>query len=552
MERQDDEHSAIARPGWMLALVACALVTGAYQALTAVPEQLLYGDEFHSLAALDQHYDALLRSYGVNGSGGALLLIQRLGLDLFGATPWALRFPALLGVLGSLLLVYPVGTPLVGRAPAAVATLALALSPLHVFYSHFGRSYALVICLSLLFVLLVQRSQALSKPTRLGFLGVTLSAALLAYVHFAAVAFVALVGGASVASEALQPERRRQARWMLASLATAAGLAAALYFPAREPFWQFVAAKAAQGASRHLSILDVANLLAGGHTQALIWLIGAPLAAALVLKRRGAGGVLLVTAAFAMLPALLVVRPLGDSYAYARYLLPGLPFVLMLLAWGIEAALRAPGLSGRRLAHAVLATGACAVLTSWATGPLGPAYADDGPFGASYLSLRPLPAFDAPWPGASPFYDELARDEASSHIIEVPELKDQAIALYRNHYLRHRKHVSQGIVYSELPASTTAWVAPLSDARSTGADYLVLHLDVRRELSDYWRFVFQDRWNAQLADARLAGFMAFHRSLYVPPPPEQSALVPQLEALFGAPTYRDTQIAVWRLDGLER
>ena len=131
--------------------------------------------------------------------GGHLLLLQRLGLDLLGGTPWALRLPALLGAVVSLLLVQPVGRRLVGEAPAAVATLGLALSPIHVFYTRYGRAYSMATCLGVLFVLALVRILDEERPRARWFVLLAITGALVPYAHLFGATFVAPVAAVGLA-----------------------------------------------------------------------------------------------------------------------------------------------------------------------------------------------------------------------------------------------------------------------------------------------------------------------------------------------------------------
>ena len=83
-------------------------------------------------------------------------------------------------------------------------------------------------------------------------------------------------------------------------------------------------------------MVDVLDLLSGNRPLTAVWAIALPVALVwfAVAKRKEA--VLLLSACLAPILALWVFSPAGTQYAYARYLLPGLPFFLMLFAWLIE------------------------------------------------------------------------------------------------------------------------------------------------------------------------------------------------------------------------
>ena len=129
----------------------------------------------------------------------------------------------------------------------------------------------------------------------------------------------------------------------------------------------------------------------------------------------------------------------------------------------------------------------------------------------------PLPAFDAPWPGASAFYETLAAEEGPLRVVEAPGLADHAIALYRNHYLRHRQPVAIGTVTTgRFPPTPRATTSFLDEVDETNSDYLILHVDVARELARYWEHVYAEQWHPDEAPD-LAAFMAAHEDFRVRP-----------------------------------
>lgn len=520
---------------WLLAVGSgCAL------SFAAIPELLLYGDELHSLPVIERPPSDLMRHFGVNGSGSALLLVQHLGLALFGPTLWAVRLPAALGCVAALALVYPAGRRWVGAEPAALAALALATNPMHVFYSRFGRSYALAVFLALALGTALWRATRDDEPQRGPYLATAVCAALLPWAHLSSAGFVVGVGAAAVLALGLAGRLRRHGPWFAASCAGAGLGCAALYLPALAPLAAFVGQKTGSPGLPLASLPDLFTLLAGGPWLGLVWMLGVPAAGVWLLARRGADAIVPVAAAFAMGPALAMARPVGNEWAYARYLLPGLPFALLLLAWAFWEAARALRLPP----PAAFATGVLLVAGAFTAGPYGPGRSDDGRFAASYLTLSPLPAFDAPWTGAPGFYAQLARDPAPARVLEVPELWDQGAALYRNYYLQHRKDVGMGFVARELPAGLGGPIAQPLVAEPEGFDYLVLHRDVAKEIQRYWRFVYEHAWPAH-RDPEREPFMRSMAALAVSPPPSQPELEARWRRRYGDPVYEDGDIIVW-------
>jgi hypothetical protein len=529
------------------AIAGVAFAIGVALAVDAIPRLLLYGDELHSLASIERPVGELMREFGINGSGSALLVLQHAGLALFGPTPWALRWPALLGCVGALALIYPAGRQLTGgAAPAALAALALALNPMHEFYARFGRSYALVVFLALGLGHALARATGRDAPSRGAYAGVAVCAALLPYAHLSAAGFVPAVAAAAAGALAWQGRLRRHGPWLAGSLALGAAACAALYAPALAPLREFVELKAGSDTVPLAAVPDVFTLLAGGPGLGALWMLALPIAAAAMLVRRRADALIPVVAAFAMGPALALARPVGNEWAYARYLLPGLPFALLVLAWGwCDLA--------RRLRLAPLArlgVGVASVLAGFSAGAHGPGRTDDGPFASSYLGWTGLPAFDAPWHGAPPFYTRLAREPGPVRVLETPELWDQARALYRNYYLQHRQPVGIGFVERTLPEGLRGPVAQPLRADPEGFDYLVLHRDVRREIERYWRFVLEHAWPAHY-DPEREPFMRHQLTLAVPPPGPQPGLEARWRARYGEPVYEDEDLLVWKTDGAD-
>jgi hypothetical protein len=529
------------------ALVALAISVGVFLSVRGSAEFVLYGDEFYSLRHVERPYGDLIRFHGIDGSGGALLLLQRAAIDVFGPGSCAFRFPAILGAIGALLLMYPAGVRLVGRTPAAIATLALAVNSAHVFYSRFGRTDALAVFLGLCFVYSLARAMDREGPKPIWYLATALSAGLLAYANLSAAAFAAIVALGALGVLSFRDGAGWHRLWLVGAVAVAVGLCLALYLPAWEPLWRSIEFASDRGDPSQIFPFDAVALLAGSRAAALVWLACAPLAGVWILFRKGGDAVVLVVAAFATPFALLLAQPVGGVYATARYLFVGLPFVTMLLAWAVAASVRALGPSRRFSGAAELAAGVLLVAVSFAAGPLGFRHVDDGPFGASYLSLMPLPAFDEPWRGGSVFYHALAQGDGSLRIVETPDLADQAVALYRNHYLQHRKAVSIGILTQQIPVDLEGLHVPLSLVDSTNADYVILHVDVPRELARYWDFVYREQWHPDERSG-LAVFMDFHEEFHAPPPPPLRELENQLRSRWGKPFYRDRDVVIWKLE----
>ena len=102
----------------------------------------------------------ILQTFDEFGSHVPLPLVQGLAFELLGPSPLAARLVALVPGCAALLCLYPLLRRCVGAVPAALATLFVALNPLHVYYSQLGRSYALAAALGLALVALARRVSA--------------------------------------------------------------------------------------------------------------------------------------------------------------------------------------------------------------------------------------------------------------------------------------------------------------------------------------------------------------------------------------------------------
>ena len=94
-----------------------------------------------------------------------------------------------------------------------------------------------------------------------------------------------------------------------------------------------------------------------------------------------------------------------QPYAYARYVIAALPFLLMLEASAVYEVF------ARLTKRPTIATIAAALSLAAGPvvfGPLGFRRTPDGPFANCETTMHPLPAFDAPWDERPRFYAQLA------------------------------------------------------------------------------------------------------------------------------------------------
>jgi len=524
-----------------LAVVALAVGLGAWLRLRGVATAPFFGDEYHSLPTAELPPAEILGTFDEYGSHVPLPLLQHAAFELLGPSPLAARLPALVPGLATLFVAFSVLRRFVGTSPAALATFALALNPLHVHYSQFARAYALAALAGLALVPLA-RSVA-RRPRAATTVALALVAGSMGWIHLASGGFVAAVALVAflVALLRASPPATGRARLAVAgAFALAAILTVLLHLPALPGVRAYLESHAGQGAPSPVGPLDVATIVAGSSGGA--WIVVGLIAASLALWRhRPPGWPWIVAAVAGPIAALALGRPVGMAYAWARYLIVGLPFLLAWAAWSWHA-LGAPRVGAR----ATLVAGVGLVALGAAFGPL-PRRWTTHPFSNSYLALHALPAFDERWPGASPLYTRLATDESVQTIVEAPQLVTRAVLLLRQHRAIHGKDVLVGWVGPGPASLTTAYVR-IDDAdelASAAADVLIFHTDPRRELERYWTFVFEDAWLRHERDADRS-FMERHRALWTAFGP-LPGVVQRLRDELGPPFHEDGDVVAWRL-----
>jgi hypothetical protein len=544
----EDRQTRLAARAAVLSFVAL----GAYLRLRGLGSVLLYGDEYHTVPAAALSYGTILASFDAVGSHALLPLLQRFCVSLFGESLWTLRLPALIPGILAPLGAYVLARRFFERVPSAIAAMALSVSSIHVFYSRFARVYALVGLLGLLCAVASvrwARDAQRARGRRFLGLGALLLAALIPWGHLSASGFALALGVASCSERAARAGSMRGAAAPAALFGLAGLLCAALYWPAREQLLAFL--DKVQGEGGSFGLLEVPSLLFGGPLAALLAVLALLPAAILLALRMRSAARWLLPLLLGPLILLLAARPYGMAYAYARYLLVALPIALMLLAWLYWVVLRALLRSPSRADLIALSTAAVALL-AWAWyGPLRSADVE-GPFGNSYLSLMPLPAFDEPAADMPPFYRELAADPRARTIVEAPALFSRSVLLYRNYQLLHGKEVALGVPEESSGTGSERFLPPEGyavlgrDELSGRGDYLILHKNAAAEVARYWQFVYQQAWPRarRLADA---GLMENHRDLVFAPPGPDPALAARMRIDLGPPSYEDDDLLVWRL-----
>ncbi len=531
----DTDHQAERRARrYAVALAVSAGLAGAAIRIWGGWASVLWGDEFHVL--LDRRLSDLttvLTTYDDRGTGIGFPLAQYLSLAALGPTLLGLRLPAVLaGILGPALAFWA-GRPLVGASAAAIAAAALALSPLHVFYSTFGRGYSLVCMLGL--VLGGACARGIESRRDGWWLLVAGVGGALIYVHLTSVALLA--AGFVGSSLAARNDLRLVLVRILPAFGTAAALGAALHVPAWDGLAAFWEAKAGGGMSGGgFSPLDVATLIGGSEAGAWIWLLALP-AAAVAFARCG-GSPIVLALAFVPVVILGVVNPISNAPAFARYLIGILPWGWMLVGWGVVALVnrtRRPNAE-----QAALALGGVAVAAMVWASPIASA-ARVAPYGATYLGMYSTGVFDHPLPGDRRFYGSLGAESAVG-VIQFPPVRlggalvyrAGRLALGRPTWMGYVGHPPAGIHGAPLVAVDGQGPPPCD----RGEVLLILYRNLTWEIRS-----FQNASSAAVTNAIDRPFIR------LPPveAPLEASTVGALRARWGEPAHETRRHIVWRI-----
>lgn len=530
---------------WLLGIVLAAVALGLWWRVRALGIMPLYGDEYHGARVTSYPWRQILVTYDLYGTHVPLPLLQRLCSWLSNPGVLAFRMPAVVAGVLTLVCFYPLTRGLVGRPAAALATVALAASPMHVYYTRFGRAYSITILLGLPLLVLLHRAELRRwrGPWLLFAIGVL--AAVTPWVHLSAAGFVAALGLVAIGlawarggwREALRP---------LVVFALAAGACALLFAPVMDAVIEYATKLPDERRASPQGIFGITTLLAGGVTAGLVWVVALPLAAVLLWRREQALSALLVAAILGPTVFLLATMPHGMEYAYARYLLNAIPAMLLLLSWLLVR------LCGPRVG---VSLGLVLVAVVWITGPQGPLRPEERSFANTYLALRSLPAFDQRFRFTSEVYDLIAEDDEAAVIIESPVIHSRAVLLYRNYFLTHGKDVVMGVISPDDVRlnGPYAFIGDPQVGSETGARYLVVHKDIEYELGVYWKTVYdnllpkvESRWNR--------GMMERHRTYFLNSGLKEmvDVLAPALENQLGAPFFEDERVYCWKLKDRSR
>jgi len=344
--------------GLTLGLLALAVVCGAVLRLDQFSTQLLIDDEWHAVHKLLAVGGAkeIFLSFGYADHSVPLTLLYWLESSWFGLSELGMRWPMMVcGVLT--LVLFPAHVMRVlGRREAVVFAWLLALSPMLVNYSRTARPYAMTLLLAYLAYWAFHEYVRRPKGTIYGVISgscMVLASWLHPIILFFLVAPFMLEGIEALRAE--PPERWRRIRRLLVLGLPVAGGILALLLPTLLSDPAAVARKMGTHGIELDTLLGAWHLWTGASSPAVamlflvlaafgwkrLWCIGQPVRAAVVGLVLTLGAILLTRPDWVQLPIVL-----------ARYLLPFLPLLLLLVAVGSVALAdglrrRLPGVAGR-------------------------------------------------------------------------------------------------------------------------------------------------------------------------------------------------------------
>lgn len=502
--------------------------------------QWLMDDEWHALHKLldGAGYVEIASSFGMADYCIPLTLLYRLLLDTVGLSEWLMRLPSVLAGLAFVAL----AMAWAWRRVPATATLAfgllLALSPMLVNYSRVARPYMLGLLLAALALLALQRY---AQTRRIGLAAAYLTTAWLAgYLHALLAPFVlAPLGWLMLQSLWRGGLRDSRPLIALAALTLAALLASIL-----PPLLADSAAITAKAGKSLPTLATLWGLLHAwlGTASPAVALLGLALAGLGCIglgERLGTLPLLWGIGLLAIALAVLVLQPASIQHplTLARYLLPGLPALLLLVALGIA------GLAGRlpRPASFVAVT---ALLAATSVGqPHGELLRRPNNFSLhSYHQFDYRPEHNlarsvlGPQVRPSPFWTRLAELPPGSQRVAITGNPGFESAFNLQPFLQpqHRQVL--------LNLQTGSVCGPRRHGEATRAQGVRLRNAVDAEVQALNQarvdWVVFDRG----ADRRLREAIAMQ-----PDPPYIDACIATMEAALGPPDHVDDELVAFRL-----
>ena len=559
-------------------VLVLAILFGSFLRIDGFARQALAGDEIHAAPQVVAGFGEILTTFDRNGSHIGFPMLQRLAGEAFGLGVMSYRLPAVLaGILG-LLVMFPIARRWIGTWPAWIATLVLSVHPLHIYYSRNARTYSLVFLLTLLLVASLWKALPRGGtpwPWRWR-VAVAALVAVLPYLHLSSTGVLLGTGAASLVL-AWRVRGRRMDLVTTASVFLAGALVSlALYLPAWSGGFADYVGGIGNGVPGAPRIMGVLMYLGGGYWGGVA-LASFVLAGAVLLPPNDRGaGLLLLFGVLGPLAVLALTRPQGgaggDTFAYTRYLMSALPFLLMLASWSIVWILERlvpPDHTDR----AVLASGLLLSIGLAAGVPYLRAQVRHGCFTNDQLAMQVRPAYDVPFARMPAFYRQIAESEERLTVIEFP-VPPRAFRMMRNYELQHGQDALVGLYQpSRDRRAVGRWLkerksdellvngpyvllkAPRLRRSRDVADYLIVHTDIETEVSRYNAFANnQTRQHGQRSERLLRRTdteerrVSRARKRAEPAIEQPEQLFAMLDKVYGAAVYEDDLLRVWKIE----
>ncbi len=322
-------------------LFFCAILAGLWLRVTQLPQQMLFGDEWHALCtAARASYGQILTSFGGSDHSIPIAAYYKLLMNTVGLSEWGIRIPfAAAGIL-TVLIVPLLVRHFVDRFSFVLFAWLLALSPTLVFFSRFARPYAIVVFLSFCAIMFFFRWWVESR--RWFSLLYMLLTAMAAYMTVVVLPFLL---GPFVFFFFLSLGQHGEQRWRGIRRLTGLGALTAipllfLLLPPLLGDFSAIHVKAGHTpipwstAGPAFSILTGVNSLL--LATALVIIAGAGIVRMFLTQKRFLS--YLIAALLIQLAALLIIRPLASDspHILARYMVPTLPCILLFIAVGVQ------------------------------------------------------------------------------------------------------------------------------------------------------------------------------------------------------------------------
>ncbi|MFO1415225.1 MAG: hypothetical protein U1F10_15240, partial [Burkholderiales bacterium] len=330
------------------ALVALALIAGAWLRLDRLGTQIVIDDEWHALVKLMRapmadivtHLD--YADYSI-----PIAVYLRWMQDTVGIDEWTLHLPMLVAGIGLLALAPSLARAWVAAPARATWCVLLAVSPLLVYFSRTARPYAITALTTTIALVAFERwwrGDAHRDRWAAAYVAATFAGG---WLHMTTLAFT-LTPFLYAGAQALRRDRALFVRLVRLGLATALPLAAVLLPPVVNDWFSFSAKAGVDSVTADSAARTLLMLNGTKHTLLAVFLTACAAAGLYRWSRRDrvlAGYVLAVLAIGTL--AIVAARPnwVQHPLVLARYLVPVLPLYLLLAAEGIAGAL-APRLRG--------------------------------------------------------------------------------------------------------------------------------------------------------------------------------------------------------------